>query len=270
MERANIKRAALIASAAALVLIGSTAAFLTSSDKGDNRFTVGKVDLTLDESSYTDDQKLSAGQIIDKNPTVSNTGNVRELFFVEVTVPCMEATFLYNDGTRIPPANIPTDPAAADYRQLGEIYNLLADGGTGGTYKENAISPPENTNWEISYNSGTPDQEGWLFIDKTDKKIYDKVPGFRNGYYSTYVFGYNAWVEPGDSTVPVFDKLQLRSIVDADIPGGTLTQVQVNAYSIQADALNVQTGDRNGSQGSYYTDADVREIYKIIENKKNS
>ena len=269
MERANIKRAALIASAAALVLIGSTAAFLTSSDKGDNRFTVGKVGLTLDESSYTDGQKLSAGQIIDKNPTVTNKGNVRELFFVEVTVPCMEATFLDKDGARIP--NMTTEPSTDGYRQLGEIYNLLADGGTDGTYKKNAISPPENTNWQISYNSGTSAQPGWHFIDKTqDQEPYDKVPGFRNGKYSTYVFGYNAWVEPGESTVSVFDKLQLRSIVDGDIPGGTLTQVQVNAYSIQADALNVQTDNRDGSPEKYYTADDVSKIYEIIENKKNS
>ena len=65
MEQSKIKKTVLIASLAVLVLIGSTAAFLTSTDTVDNWFEVGKVDLSIEEKlacCRTDDYKATMGQ----------------------------------------------------------------------------------------------------------------------------------------------------------------------------------------------------------------
>ena len=93
MEQSNFKKTLSIVSLAVLVLIGSTTAFLTSTDTVNNWFKVAEVNLDIEEK-FDEDEKLSAGQIITKQPWVKNTGTVNEIFFVEVSVPCMEATFL--------------------------------------------------------------------------------------------------------------------------------------------------------------------------------
>ena len=49
MKRSDLKKTALAAAIGVLVLVGATAAFLTSSDIAYNLFTVAKVDLDVEE-----------------------------------------------------------------------------------------------------------------------------------------------------------------------------------------------------------------------------
>lgn len=273
MEQAkknNAKKIAVIASICALAVIGSVAAFLTSTDIAYNMFTVGKVDLDIEEN-FDEDEKLAAGQIITKQPWVKNTGTVKELFFVEVSVPCMNATFLTSDGQRITPDGV-TVTAADDYLQTQEIYNLLANG----TPSKGFIAEPVTTsgitkNWEFSYNANTGTSAGWVYLTQTEtQKTYTKVQGMQDGIYDTYLLGYSAWVSPNKTTIPIFDKLQLRSIIDADIDSGKIGQVQINAYTIQADDLNITGLTGNGTASAPYTQSDLNSIYAIITNKQTT
>ncbi len=270
MEQSKIKRTVLIASLAVLVLIGSTAAFLTSTDTVDNWFEVGKVDLNIEEK-FDEDEKLAAGQIITKQPWVKNTGTVNELFFVEVSVPCMEATFLTSNGQRIIPDNV-TPEKASDYLQMNEIYNLLADGTPAKEYISKPVTVNDvTTNWELSFNQNTASSAGWVYLFQTEEQEQKiNVSGMQDGVYNTYLLGYSAWVAPNQKTVPVFDKLQLRSIINLDVESDTIGQVQVNAYTIQADALNLTGLEGEGTAKKPYTKEDLEKIYQIIQNKQNA
>ncbi|MBQ8920871.1 MAG: hypothetical protein IJ060_01755 [Oscillospiraceae bacterium] len=268
----NIKRIALAAGIGVTVLIGATAAFLTSRDDADNRFTVGKVNLKIEEE-FDENRKLSAGQIITKQPWIKNTGTVRELFFAEVYVPCMEATFLDSDGQRIQPEGVTLSdpPLASEYLQTQQIYNLLANGEPGKGYITEPLTESGVTvNWELSYNQNTANSPGWVYLNRTERKTVTKVQGMKDGIYDVYLLGYSAWVEPDVVTVPIFDQLQLRSIVDADIEGGTIAQVQINADTVQADHLGITGLTGEGTADAPYTLADLNAIYTIIENKDST
>ena len=271
----KIKKITLIVSLSVLVLIGSIAAFLTSTDSAKNNFKIGEVDLDISEE-FTEGQKLAAGQKITKQPYVENTGTVPQLFFVEVSVPVMNATFLDSSGQRIAPDGVDTATAkAADYKQNGEIYNLLAENAHKGyVVQPTTISEDVTKNWELSYNTNNTtsgnESAGWIYLEQTEtNREYTGVSGMRDGTYNTYLFGYTAFVEPGEQTNPLFDKLQLRSIVDADIDGDTLTQVQISAYTIQADSLDISGLTGNGSLEEQYKKEDLEKIYAVIENKES-
>lgn len=270
MEQSRLKRLACIGSLSVLALIGATAAFLTSTDAADNWFTVGKVDLDIEEN-FDENRTLSAGQIINKQPWVRNTGTVNELFFVEVYVPCMEATFLDTGGQRLLPEGKSAETAtAADYLQTCEVFNLLAEGTPA---KDYILAPALNTggeitkNWEFSYNRSTGAAPGWVFLADEGEQQVRRVQGMADGTYHKYLLGYSAWVAPDAVTIPLFDQLQLRSIIDADVERGTVGQVQLNAYAIQADELKLTGLTGNGSTAQY-TKADLEKIYQIVANKQ--
>ena len=274
MEQSNLKKPLLVASLAVLVLIGSTTAFLTSTDTVNNWFKVAEVNLDIEEK-FDEDEKLSAGQIITKQPWVKNTGTVNEIFFVEVSVPCMEATFLDSSGQRIKPeaVSLSGSPKAEEYLQMQEIYNLIAN--TTDVLEKKYITEPittggvMTTNWEFSYRTNTGSSAGWVYLKQTEsQKEYKKVQGMQDGFYDTYLFGYSAWVAPNKTTGPIFDKLQLRSIIDADVENNTIGQVHLNAYTIQVDELNISELSGNGTVSNPYTQSDLNQIYQIITNKQ--
>jgi hypothetical protein len=270
MEKSRKRRIALTASLCAIAVIGTAAAFLTSSDLAENNFTIGEVDIDIEED-FDENKTLAAGEIIDKEPWVKNTGTVNELIFVEVSVPCMDATFLTSDGQRIDPTG--SASGAESYRQVEEIFNLIA---AGGPAKEYIIQPEQlasgvTKNWELSYNASTPDSPGWVYLRQTESKAEKSgIQGIQNGTYDTYLLGYSAWVAPGDRTVPIFDDLQLRSIIDSDIAGRTIGQVQINAYAVQADALEISGLTGEGTADVPYVKSDLESIYNIIDNKNTA
>ncbi len=276
MEQSNFKKTLSIVSLAVLVLIGSTTAFLTSTDTVGNWFRVAEVKLDIEEK-FDEDTKLSAGQIITKQPWVKNTGTVNEIFFVEVSVPCIEATFLDSNGQRITPESVTLSnpPLSSEFLQTQQIYNLIANP-ENASEKDYIITPTKTgdvitKNWEFSYRKNTDSSAGWVYLKQTEsQKEYKKVQGMRDGIYDTYLLGYSAWVAPNKTTVPIFDKLQLRSIIDADIDSGTIGQVQINAYTIQANELNIAELSGSGTVASPYSQNDLTKIYQVITNKQTT
>ena len=269
MELSKYKKPALIASFAVLAIIGSTAAFLTSNDAADNTFTVAEVDLDIEEN-FDENKTLSAGEIIQKQPWIKNTGNVYELFFAEVYVPCMETTLLDSAGQRIPPANFSGTPStAADYRQTAEIFNLLAEGTPAKTYITEPVTTAGVTqNLEFSYNTGTAGAAGWYYMQQTQNKVvFHNKQGFQDGTYNAYLFGYSTAVAPGKKTIPIFDHLQLRSMIYAEIDSDSIGQVTITGYTIQANELNLTGLTGSGSASSPYTVTDLEKIYRVYENK---
>ncbi len=267
MDAVKFKKLAWISGLSVLLLIGSTTAFLTSRDSADNSFQVAKVDLKIEEN-FDKDKTLAAGEIITKEPWVKNTGTTDQIFFAEVYVPCMNTTLVDSQGRRIAPAGV-TPASAGDYRQLAEIFNLLADG----TPQKDYITEPAVTadgadiNWELSYNQGTASSAGWFFLRQEEQFVANHQQGFQDGTYNVYLFGYSAAVPPEGVTIPIFNRLQLRSMVDAEIKDDQIGQVTVSAFTLQANELNLTGLTGNGSASSLYTAADLAKIYQIYQNK---
>ena len=265
MDMSKLKMPALLISLAALAVIGGTAAFLTSNDLAANQFTVGKVDLKIEEK-FDKEKTLSAGEKIQKQPWVKNTGTVDQLFFVELYVPCMEVTFLDTDGQRIAPDGTTPPLTAADYRRMGEIFDLIAEGDPEKAY----LTTPDASllqTCELSYNTGTTADAGWIYLDQTQTAVtFKNKAGFQDGTYNAYLFGYSGAVGAGHKTIPLFDELRLRSFIDAEVDTEALAQVSVVAYTLQADELDVSGLTGNGKT-ILYTDDDLNKIFTICENK---
>lgn len=72
----KIAAVALAACLAATAIVGGTLAYFTDTDKADNVFTVGNVDIELTEPNWNEDnaENMYPGQIVAKDPTVTNQG----------------------------------------------------------------------------------------------------------------------------------------------------------------------------------------------------
>ena len=183
-----------------------------------------------------------------------------------VSVPCMETTLVDENGQRIVPTGKSGTLTAADYKQLAEIFDLLSTSET----DKKAVVPHEPTDTKyasIQYNTGGS-AGGWVYLKQTEsEQEYKGVNGYMDGKYNTYLFGYSTWVEPDSSTIPVFDKLRLRSMVDGDLTDKTVGQVTVRAYTIQQEDLKTDV-THEGTAASPYNINDLTALYGIIENKE--
>lgn len=84
---------------------GGTMAYLTDSETATNTFTVGKVQIELEEPGYAaltdaEKQNLVPNQIVTKDPQVENTGKNEALVFLTVEMPKKNVMVADKDGTR--------------------------------------------------------------------------------------------------------------------------------------------------------------------------
>ena len=100
-NRKLVKGIALAAVITALAA-GGTAAYLTDFETATNSFTVGKVDIDLDEPNWKpeDNTDLVPTQVIRKDPYVSNKGVNEAFVYLEVSVPVRNVITAAKDGTR--------------------------------------------------------------------------------------------------------------------------------------------------------------------------
>ena len=81
---------------------GGTAAYLTDFETATNSFTVGKVDIELDEPNWKpdDNTKIVPTQVIKKDPFIKNRGINEAFVYLEVSVPVRNVITAAQDGTR--------------------------------------------------------------------------------------------------------------------------------------------------------------------------
>ena len=73
----NKRRLSIVVLALAMVVLISTAvAYFTDIDTVDNVFTIGKVEIGLEEPDWTPEEhtKITPNETIEKDPTITNTG----------------------------------------------------------------------------------------------------------------------------------------------------------------------------------------------------
>ena len=99
----NMMKAATLCGIVGLIAIGGTAAYLTDYDTAVNEFTVGKVDIDLDEPSWTPDEHvdIEPTEEIEKDPQITNTGVNDSFVYLEVSIPMAEVITADAEGNRI-------------------------------------------------------------------------------------------------------------------------------------------------------------------------
>lgn len=99
----NIKKAILLSGVLCLASIGGVSAYLTDYDKAANEFTVGKVEIELDEPGWNPEEhtKIEPGKEIKKDPQIKNTGVNDAFVYLEIAVPMANVTAAGQDGSRL-------------------------------------------------------------------------------------------------------------------------------------------------------------------------
>lgn len=96
------KKKTLIAAIVLLLvlLIGGAVAYFTDTDDKTNTFTLGNIDIVLEEEFNKDDAKnIMPGDTVEKKPKVANEGKNNAYVFLEVVEPCYEGETIFDFET---------------------------------------------------------------------------------------------------------------------------------------------------------------------------
>lgn len=231
------KRSLLAVAALALscvAIVGGVFAYMTSSEAGVNKFTIGEVVIEASEPHYptTDANRdgvpdacelLIPLQEVPKDPRIRNTGKNDAIVFFKVTAPVETLTLMNDDGTTTGPA-------------LGDLfwYKMSSDAAS---VHRNHFSP----NW----------------IELVDQEEgANKITSKR-----TYVFGYHIKLKPGESTANLFDKFQNKKYSSTTITGGEHEDIIIDSYAIQAEYIQKNGAVLNTS--GELSAADLSYIYSV-------
>jgi len=215
--RINRYTLATIAAAAfaGLFLAGGTYAYLTDQDEKLNTFTVGNVDITLEEpifdNEHNNEKELVPNQEINKDPTVKITTDVPSILFVEITSPKLAMTKIAADGTK---AQSRTTEDPFDY------FHMEVPAGGKDAVKTGGFS------------------NRWIRLEQLETPL--ETSGTK-----TYVFAYSKVMTKDTSTLagagktePVFDKVKLKNFLEAGTNGYKDMKIDIKAYAIQASYVN--------------------------------
>lgn len=301
--------AAVFAAIAVLLTFKMSLAYLTDAERKDNIITIGNVDLELSEGKYKDEPVIAAGGAPQKAPVISNTGISDEYVFIRVAVPVRKVTLLYEEDSTVNETphkkGTPTvnnyDDGQSVVQQSDEIYRTVADGHGDASKTQISllelegenVAPNAKPQLDIEYNKGDGNGDnkkvGWVYLGRELNKQVNvsttDTPDNRT--YDYYYFGYNrrlkaeADASKVDETIPLFDRIQLKSFIDEELvlmngnevtkdASGRRADVEdyfyVQAYGIQADSLGTDSLN-NLARDAVLTDAQVKEIFGIVKRK---
>lgn len=105
MKKTNKKRIMILIAVALLLLIGSVSAYFTSTDTAKNTWTVGEVEIDLQEPLYDEknpeeSQNMTPNKVVHKDPKVENTGENDAFVFLKVSVPKANIAVASQDGSK--------------------------------------------------------------------------------------------------------------------------------------------------------------------------
>lgn len=275
---------------AAAIALGSTVSYLADYEDATNVITIGDINLEVSEGSYEDSKVVAAGQTLPKAPTIKNTGTNDEYVFFSVAIPKETVTLLYEQSTKATNNEEHKEGTKYGEASLDEIFKTIADGRQDGAsatevsytvYGSTGGSALRAPQVFVQYNKGIynataadANKEGWIYLgSEQDKTIESKS-------YDVYWFGYNKKLSKNDTTIELFDRIQLKSFIDEELVSKVLdgnnnvnsktdkpVNVIVKAYGIQADNLGItDLPEGNGIM----TDDKVKEIYDIVNRKQGT
>lgn len=209
----NMWKAWMIAGAmAAAMTVGGVMAYFTDTDEKVNSFTVGRVEIELQEPEWDkkpdeDDngipdeaENMVPMQTITKDPKVKNTGDNDAFIFLTVEKPCREAVTVNADGTRNPST-------------MTELYQYAAD-----------------KSWICLGSCPVTDGKG----NQTARKYLYAYAG-ENGECTAVI--------PGDTTVPLFEQVTFANLMEEQGVENQTFSMPIHAYAIQTTDLDGGTKD---------------------------
>ena len=248
----------------AVMGIGGTIAYLTDKTGATNNFTFGEVKVETEEPDWdttdTDNDGIPdvsefvvPNQEIPKSVQCHNVGMNDAIVFVKLTVPLETVTRVADNGTaeRTDPNGIDKDSLD---KKLQEVFYFKDEAdlitAEDNHFDENWVNLPEE---EIGY-EGAGGNTPYLSLAET--KTYPEQPGVR-----TYVFGYNKRLVPEEITSKLFDKVQIKNIIENEVEPGLAKKIQDETFSIQADNI-VNDAGAIATSGTLDHDT-LKEIYDI-------
>ena len=131
-----------------------------------------------------------------------------------------------------------------------EIFNFISNGTSANTVSASGFTY-DNTGIFV-YDSK------WVLIDSSEDTA---------NYTHTYLFGYSSLLtgDSSDSTTALFDKMQLRNILEGDLPSDVTQTVRIEAYGIQAEEL---LNNITVSNTENVTKSELTAIFDLYKNQE--
>ena len=230
-------------------------AYMTDSEVTKNIVTIGNVDIQLTEPNYpgnnSDLVKMQQpNQETPKDPTIVSTATATDsndvVVFLKMTVPVVNnVTVVSNTGAL-------TDPKPQ------EVYWFKTTNDAG-------------TEWQNSFNTD------WIELETYERNNGStQTAGTR-----TYVFGYKYKLEGTNATdgtprtgtsriqtSALFNKVQLKNLLEGTIASGTTESIKLQAFGIQADTLIDASGNAiNPDKATGFTKDELVYIYGAYANQ---
>jgi predicted ribosomally synthesized peptide with SipW-like signal peptide len=294
----KVAAASACAMAAAMGVAG-TLAYLTDNETHTNTFSLGgdvEIDLTEPNWDQTDangdgvpdaaEDLTPNGEVV-KDPMITNFSDNDVVVFMRVTVPVKDVTKIDNDGTIM----------AVDYAQTGETnvaWSMAAADTNGNGVIDNGETPAHSSQELFYFKKGTDaigtkannfdsnwvqltDEED-VFVDGTNRTAnWDPALNDGEGHtltgagQRTYVFGYKTKLgskkELGEDsadtyTSKLFEKVQLKNIIENEVAADQIQNIKVEAFAIQADNIIGASGSAIDTSGTLEKTT-LEEIYDI-------
>ena len=197
---------------AAVLAAGGVMAYFTDTEEKVNHFTVGSVEIELEEPEWEkkpdedDDgvpdeaEDLLPVQTIAKDPQISNTGTNDAFVFAVVQIPCRDIITANTDGTKNP-------------RAMTDLFSYRV-----------------NTSWSSLGMYQVTDEKGAV---TARKYLYAYAP---EGEKCTVL-------KPGETTEPVFESVTFVNAVEGQ-------GLESTAFDLEISAYGIQTTDLNGGEGT--------------------
>lgn len=190
-------------------------AYLTDNEATSNTFTIGKIQIDLEEENYPGNNDAGVthivpNQVIPKDPKVENTGANDAICFITVTVPTKNIITAADDGTRNESA-------------MTELFKTQSGDGEFGY-------GTSNSNWVLlstEYDDGTSTMSNTM---TDDTKMVVRT------------YGYIHKLAPNSSTSTVFDNVKFANIIEEQLELNDSQNINVKASAIQAtDIADIAT-----------------------------
>jgi predicted ribosomally synthesized peptide with SipW-like signal peptide len=278
----NRKKALITIAASGLVAamaLGGSLAYLTDNESHTNNvLTSGNIRIDLVEEHWSTTDTNSNGvpdaaeetvpnQEILKDPKIINTGENPVFVFMRVTVPVKDVTRVSDRGQLIR-KDQQSNPVVAGSKIFHEPQELFI-------FKSTGDAPASHINHfhDKSGNHTTENNDHWVRLrdgNTTSREYNTEIDD--NGTFQTgtkvgqavYVFGWENVLPPnGQTTGTLFDKIQLKNIIEFEVQPEQIQNIKLEAFGIQADNVLQSTGQPFPTNTAL-TKAQLFELYDIF------
>lgn len=159
--KGNKKNIVIAAALIAVLAIGSTCAYFVDRDSVTNYFTVGDVEISVEEPNWDEasGENILPNSVISKDPQIKNTGANEAYVFMKVRVPNRWVQGMNEDGT---------------FGESGEQDVFTYAVNNGWTLIDSNTVPDDASEYVYAYTNGSGNLNA-LAINETTNPIFDEV-----------------------------------------------------------------------------------------------